>query len=103
MGRISNVVEITPGVFEFISTYKPTSRRAYFFRAQAVLKRTGRDLRKCEECNYMGNQIHLHHEDQDITNSRSDNLRVLCIKCHKKKHPERLQFRYEDIYPDYKV
>lgn len=98
MGRPSCVVEISPGVFDFVTNYHPYSRRTYFFRARAVIIASGRDTNVCEDCGKHTNQTHIHHEDQDITNTRSTNLRVVCIPCHKKRHPERLQFHYDDIY-----
>lgn len=101
MARRNRVAEVSPGIFDYITTYIPTTRRAYFYRARAVLTASGRDLLKCEECGYAGNQTHIHHLDCNIKNSISTNLMVLCRKCHKEKHPERLRFNYEDIYSDY--
>jgi len=98
MVRPSSIKEVSPGVWEFITEYEPTTRRTYFKRARAVLLFLGRNLNKCEDCGKCTNVTHLHHEDEDIKNSRSDNLRVVCINCHKKLHPNRINFRYDDIY-----
>lgn len=97
------VEEVSPGVFDFVSSYTPSTRRAYFLRAHKVMEACGRNHLKCETpgCNYYGTETHIHHIDHDITNSRSDNLKYLCVKCHKKEHPERLNFHYADQYPEF--
>lgn len=93
----NEIYEVEPGVYEVISDYVPSSRRALFYRAEAVIKASGRDVRYCERCgeyDETGKKHHRHHIDRDIHNARSDNIEILCVKCHMAEHPERLNFKY---------
>ena len=44
--------------------------------------------RKCEECGVDDIQLDVHHIDKNTKNNTIDNLKILCIKCHKKLHKE---------------
>lgn len=40
----------------------------------------------CSECGFEKN-LEVHHVDKDRTNNNLENLEVLCLKCHRKRHP----------------
>lgn len=39
----------------------------------------------CEYCNSKSNLL-VHHYDEDMTNNKIENLRVMCKKCHQNRH-----------------
>ncbi len=89
----NEIYEVEPGVYEVISDYVPSSRRAMFYRAEAVVRASGRDTHHCERCgayDETGKKHHRHHKDRNIKNARSDNIEILCVVCHMAEHPERL-------------
>ena len=52
-----------------------------------------RDNRRCQECKwfYPEHQLHAHHivKRSDGGGDELSNLRTLCFRCHKKRHPEK--------------
>lgn len=40
---------------------------------------------ECEACGAT-RRLEVHHKDEDPTNNEMSNLRVLCLKCHRKEH-----------------
>ena len=49
--------------------------------------------RKCMDCGKTDERkkgIHVHHKDENHSNNKLNNLVVLCAKCHKKRHPQRM-------------
>jgi hypothetical protein len=92
------IIETADGKLDFKSDYEPSSRRAWFYRAWAVIEadveRGARDP-WCNRCQGEGH-LQAHHIDRDVTNNRSDNLELLCRDCHKAEHPELL----DRLYPE---
>lgn len=43
---------------------------------------------RCAKCGAT-ERLHVHHEDQDITNNDPVNLRTLCVLCHNRHHAAR--------------
>lgn len=74
---------------EPISDYVPSSNRAYYYRARAVLKACDRE-KVChnDDC-YITDRLQAHHIDSDISNNKPDNLKYLCVDCHALTHPDR--------------
>ena len=56
---------------------QPNSHR---WRARQVKNREA-----CEECGTTEN-LHVHHDDRDVTNNDPSNLKTLCGSCHLKLH-----------------
>lgn len=67
----------------YTTDYIPSTNRAYYRRARAVLKRMAKPW--CDECGTSG-RLEAHHIDGDITNCNPDNLEWLCRKCHEIHH-----------------
>lgn len=95
------IMEDIEGSQEALSDYIPSTTRAWYYRARAVIRRqmiAGERTWSCEACG-SGSYLHIHHVDRDITNTDPRNLRLLCYRCHKKEHPERLNFIDLDQLP----
>ena len=56
---------------------QPNSHR---WRARQVKQREA-----CEECGTT-EDLHVHHDDRDVSNNDPSNLRTLCSSCHLKLH-----------------
>jgi len=78
---------------ECTNDYVPSTERAYYHRARAVLKRFNRDER-CTGCGCCFD-LQVHHIDENIKNNHPDNLMYVCYLCHADIHPGRLNFRRE--------
>jgi 5-methylcytosine-specific restriction endonuclease McrA len=57
------------------------------FRASIIAVRG----RKCEECPTVGGKLHLHHLNYNhFKSERPEDVKLLCVPCHQKKHPGRV-------------
>lgn len=60
-----------------------------------------RDNQTCQHCGFdfksggKSTQKHAHHIDGDYTNNDINNLVVLCAKCHRLAHREKLEFNFK--------
>jgi phage terminase large subunit GpA-like protein len=72
--------------------YIPCTIRAWYYRAWAVVRQEGRAI-ACQDCGCT-QKLQVHHVDLNPCNNSPDNLRILCVSCHKAIHPERLNFEH---------
>lgn len=60
-----------------------------------------RDQQVCQHCGFdfkqggKSNQIHVHHIDKNPKNNNVNNLVLLCAKCHKLAHHQKLNFKFK--------
>ena len=54
------------------------------WRALAIIQLGG----KCCKCNSI-EELHIHHKNGDWTDSRMENLELLCRTCHRERHSKK--------------
>lgn len=65
-----------------MSSYIPSSRRAYYYRAQNAMKNVKKEFNRCGT----SRNVQIHHKDRDKTNNEQSNLEYLCKSCHASEH-----------------
>lgn len=62
-------------------TRKPTTAEAGRYQAQHFYA-----AHSCESCGVGGPRLHRHHANEDPTDNRPENIRILCAACHAALH-----------------
>lgn len=76
-----------------------SENRVSGWRLKRYLKRIGRNVKNCEQCgNKKGSRIGItvHHTDGNHLNNHSDNLEILCGKCHDKENKKLRRWKEKD-------
>jgi 5-methylcytosine-specific restriction endonuclease McrA len=63
--------------------------------ARTMAKRYGFKLNKCISCGATGDNMVVHHVDENFHNNKLENLRILCHKCHNQLHGNGTETRYK--------
>lgn len=63
--------------------------------ARTMAKRYGFNLNKCISCGITGDNMVVHHVDENFHNNSLENLRILCHKCHNQLHGNGFETRYK--------